>query len=186
MACICCKNCSEDVGKASAPIKGLHVWGGFVISDEFDVNAVAFGIVTKPFACTKARKRKWIFHLNVSNGSHSHLPELLKPRLIGRLAALAVFPFAPVIDDVRESLGIETLCEMASDPVGVAPEPLIVDNIAACIWCTFFCSFSLCVSANFTTRGAEHPSIVWVWFSPWFYPKNEVCPFISHTHIFEC
>lgn len=59
-ACICCKNCNDDVDKASAPMNGLHVWGGLVISDEFDVNAVAFGTVTKPFdTCTEKKiKRK--------------------------------------------------------------------------------------------------------------------------------
>lgn len=54
-ACICCKNCKDDVDKASAPMNGFIVWGGLVISDEFDVNAVAFGIV-KPFACTENLK----------------------------------------------------------------------------------------------------------------------------------
>lgn len=33
----------------------------------------------------------------------------------------------------------------------------------ACICCIFFCSFSFCVSANFTTSGAEQPSIVCDW-----------------------
>lgn len=35
----------------------------------------------------------------------------------------------------------------------------------ACICCSRFWSFSFCVSANFTTSGAEHPSIVWLWWS---------------------
>lgn len=30
-------------------------------------------------------------------------------------------------------------------------------------WCIFFISLSFCVSANFTTSGAEQPSIVWRW-----------------------
>lgn len=32
---------------------------------------------------------------------------------------------------------------------------------------TRFWSFSFCVSANFTTKGAEHPSIVWLWWRAW-------------------
>ena len=32
------------------------------------------------------------------------------------------------------------------------------------IACMRLASFSFCVSANFTTRGAEHPSIVWLWW----------------------
>lgn len=41
---------------ASAPMNGFTVCGGLVISDEFDVNDVAFGTVTNPFDCTRKSK----------------------------------------------------------------------------------------------------------------------------------
>ena len=42
---------------------------------------------------------------------------------------------------------------------------LIPDKFHKFVWScwTFFCSFSFWVSANFTTIGELHPSIVWEW-----------------------
>lgn len=94
-----------------------------------------------------------------------NLPELFKPKLIGRLAAVGAVPLVPGNDGVIDSLAV-IVGVMPIDAVGVVPVPLIVDKMATCICWTFFWSFSFCVSANLTTNGAEHPSIVWLWFNP--------------------
>lgn len=43
----------------------------------------------------------------------------------------------------------------------------------ACICCIFFCSFSFWVSANLTTIGAKHPSMVCDWCKPCNYTKTK-------------
>lgn len=144
-ACICCKNCSDDVDIASAPIKGLHVWGGLVINDEFDVSAVAFGTLTKPFAWTEPLK------LRFTDDRFDPFDEL---------------PLVVLNELVIESFDNPTPGEIDNEPFETEPLPFIVDKMVACICWYFFCSLSRWVSANFTTNGAEHPSMVWLWFSP--------------------
>lgn len=121
-------------------MNGLHVWGGLVINDEFDVSAVAFGKLTKLFACTE--------------------PDKL--RFIG--IVVWALPF-------EELNGLDIGSTPGEIAAVTVPVPLNDDINDACIWWYFFCSLSLCVSANLTTKGAEQPSIVWLWFSAYFKKK---------------
>lgn len=61
------------------------------------------------------------------------LPELLKPKWIGRLAADTTLPLAPVNVGVIDSLAIATPGDIANDPVVDVPDPLMFDKIVACI-----------------------------------------------------
>lgn len=119
-------------------MNGLHVWGGLVINDEFDVSAVPFGKLTKLFAWTEPDKLRFI---GIVDGA---LPLLVLNGLAIGSGEIAVLTVPPHLND---------------------------DISDACIWWSFFCSLSLCVSANLTTNGAEQPSIVWLWLSACF--KNE-------------
>lgn len=136
-ACICCKNCNDDVDKASAPIYGLHVCGGLVSNDELDVNDVAFGRTRLLAACNE-------------------------PSNVAVVAAVAPFDVSWLVSESLTLVPVDSVSGLVTD----AFEPLMVVNSECCIWWYFFCSLSFCVSANFTTNGAEHPSIVWLWCSP--------------------
>lgn len=118
-------------------MNGFIGWGGFVINDVLDVNDVAF--CASEFDCDTPLGRPTVAAVGVVAVPTLPFTIALRPFVIG-LVGTATAPLKPKL--------------------AVAPLPLIVENRLACIWWIFFCSFSFCVSANFTTNGAEHPSIV--------------------------
>lgn len=150
-ACICCNNCNDDVVIASAPMNGFIGWGGFVINDVLDVNDVAF--CASEFDCDTPFGRPTVAADGVVAVPTPPFTIALRPFVTG-LVGTATAPLKP-------------------PKLAVAALPLIVDNRLACICWIFFCSFSFCVSANFTTNGAEHPSIVWLWWSAYREKKRK-------------
>lgn len=142
-ACICCNNCSDDVVIASAPMNGFIGWGGFVINEVLDVNDVAF--------CASE------FDWDTPFGKPTEAA-------VG-VVAVPTLPFTIALRPFGTGLVGTATVPLKPMPAVAAAFPLMVDNRLACICWIFFCSFSFCVSANFTTNGAEHPSIVWLWWS---------------------
>lgn len=151
-ACICCSNCNDDVVIASAPMNGFTGWGGFVINGALEVNDVAFCASEFDWDTPFGRPTE----AAVGDAAVPMLPFTieLRPFVTGLVGTATAFK-----------------PKFAVAAAAAAALPLIVDNRLACICWIFFCSFSFCVSANFTTNGAEHPSIVWLWWSA--YKKEE-------------
>lgn len=104
---------------------------------ELDVNDVAFGKTRLLAACNE-------------------------PSKLAVVAAVVPFDVNGLVSDSLTLVPVDNVSGLVTD----ALELLMVENIECCIWWIFFCSLSFCVSANFTTNGAEHPSIVWLWCNP--------------------
>lgn len=123
-------------------------------NSDFEICKIQFGRANSPWSSCCCKPNAWICWRSCSE-------------------------VAGIASDVRNGLEWAGGFEWIGDATGTGDGVIGLLRPAAkfhrfdCSDWTRLASFSFCVSANFTTNGAEQPSIVWLWWSDWWKGRKD-------------